>query len=273
MKCAYNAAILDRFLDDHVTFDYVIGVSAGAGNTASYLAGQRGRNLPFYTDLCHDPEYFGWKSLLKTGALFNMDYIYGTLSNEDGRYPLDWEALQANPAAYEVVATDAITGRPRYFDKSEIQRNHYVQFMAGSSLPAVCKPRVIDGIPYYDGGISDPIPVDRALSKGCDRLVVITSKPRDYVRQPQGMRWFYRYACRKYPIIVDMIDHRHITYMERFRHVFDLERAGTAFVMAPSKALPMSTYDMNEAQNQALYDLGLDDYAQMREALATFCRQ
>ncbi len=43
MKCAYSAGILDAFLDDNVTFDYCMGVSAGAANTASYLAGQRGR--------------------------------------------------------------------------------------------------------------------------------------------------------------------------------------------------------------------------------------
>ena len=30
MKCAYNAAILDRFLDEGITFDYCIGVSAGS---------------------------------------------------------------------------------------------------------------------------------------------------------------------------------------------------------------------------------------------------
>ena len=39
MKCAYSAGILDRFLDDKITFDYCIGVSAGAANTLSYLAG------------------------------------------------------------------------------------------------------------------------------------------------------------------------------------------------------------------------------------------
>ena len=39
MKCAYSAGILDRFLDEHITFDYCIGVSAGSANTASYLAG------------------------------------------------------------------------------------------------------------------------------------------------------------------------------------------------------------------------------------------
>lgn len=47
MKCAYNAAILDAFLDHNITFAYCIGVSGGSGNLASYLAGQRGRNLRF----------------------------------------------------------------------------------------------------------------------------------------------------------------------------------------------------------------------------------
>ena len=57
MKCAYSAGILDRFLDDKITFDYCIGVSAGAANTLSYLAGQRGRNLRFYTVHLDDPRY------------------------------------------------------------------------------------------------------------------------------------------------------------------------------------------------------------------------
>lgn len=40
MKCAYNAGILDAALDEQTTFDYCIGVSAGSGNLASYLAGR-----------------------------------------------------------------------------------------------------------------------------------------------------------------------------------------------------------------------------------------
>jgi predicted patatin/cPLA2 family phospholipase len=47
MKCAYSAGILDRFLDEGITFDYCVGVSAGVANAASYLAGQRGRTSAF----------------------------------------------------------------------------------------------------------------------------------------------------------------------------------------------------------------------------------
>ena len=57
MKCAYNAGILDAFLDYGITFDYCIGVSGGAGNVASYVVGQRGRNLRFCTDDIH---YMKW---------------------------------------------------------------------------------------------------------------------------------------------------------------------------------------------------------------------
>ena len=84
MKCAYSAGILDRFLDDKITFDYCIGVSAGAANTLSYLAGQRGRNLRFYTVHLDDPRYLSVRSLLRTGNLFGLEYIYGTLTNSDG---------------------------------------------------------------------------------------------------------------------------------------------------------------------------------------------
>ena len=79
MKCAYSAGILDKFLDDDITFSYCIGVSAGAANTLSYLAGQRGRNLRFYTEHLSDPRYLSVHSLIRTGSLFGLQYIYGTL--------------------------------------------------------------------------------------------------------------------------------------------------------------------------------------------------
>lgn len=77
MKCAYNAGILDAFLDCGITFDYCIGVSGGAGNVASYMAGQRGRNLRFFTDHIHSSKYFGIKSLLKTGNLLDCSIFTG----------------------------------------------------------------------------------------------------------------------------------------------------------------------------------------------------
>ncbi|HIY63860.1 MAG TPA: patatin family protein, partial [Candidatus Mediterraneibacter stercoripullorum] len=125
MKCAYNAGILDAFLDRGITFDYCIGVSGGAGNVASFVAGQRGRNLRFFTDHIHSPKYFGIKSLLKTGNLFGLQYIYGELTNSAGKDPRDFAAIMKNPIKYEVVATNALTGKAKYFGKEDMKQDDY----------------------------------------------------------------------------------------------------------------------------------------------------
>ena len=270
MKCAYNAGILDVFLDHQITFDYCIGVSGGAGNVASFVAGQRGRNIRFFTEHIHSPQYFGVKSLLKTGNLFGLQYIYGELTNSTGKDPLDFPAIMKNPAEYEVAATNAVTGEAEYFGKEDMKQDDYRPIMASSAIPAACRPVVINGVPYYDGGISDAIPVRRALEKGCDRIVVILSKQRDYVRNPQGMRFLYSTLCRKYPKIIEDIDRRHITYRENLQEVFDLEKEGKAFVFAPSEHVKVGTYSMDEKTERILYDLGVKDFSDQEEALKRF---
>ena len=270
MKCAYNAAILDAFLDHNITFAYCIGASGGSGNLASYLAGQRGRNLRFFTEHIHNPGYFGLRSFLKTGDLFGLQYIYGTLTNSMGKDPLDFPSLKNNPAEYEVVVTNALTGKAEYFGKETMVQDDYRLIMASSAIPAACRPVELNEIPYFDGGLSDAIPVSRALEKGCDRLVVILSKMRDYVRKPQGMRFLYTMRCHQYPQIISLIDHRHIAYNQNLQEVFALEREGKAFVFAPSHPIHVGTYSMNEQLERDLYALGMEDFNQQQDALAAF---
>lgn len=270
MKCAYNAGILDAFLDAGISFDYCIGVSAGSGNLASYLAGQRGRNLRFFTDHIHSPRYFGLKSLLKTGDLFGLQYIYGELTRAEGQDPLDFPAFMHNPSEYEAVVTNAVTGKPEYFGREMMKQDDYRLIMASSAIPVVCHPVELNGVPYFDGGLSDAIPVRRALEQGCEKLVVILSKNRAYVRKPQGMRAVYHIACRRYPNVVKAIQRRHKVYNQNFREVFDLEREGRAFVFAPGPSIHAGTYSMDEQAERALYDQGLEDFAQHREALEDF---
>ena len=270
MKCAYNSGILDAFLNEQIKFDYCIGVSAGAGNLASYLAGQRERNLRFFTEHIHSSSYFGLKSLLKTGNLFGLQYIYGDLTCAGGKDPLDFSAFMKNPTEYQAVVTNALTGEPEYFGREMLKQDDYRLIMASSAIPVVCRPVELNGIPYFDGGLTDAIPVHHAQEQGCEKLVVILSKNRDYVRRPQKMRALYRRACRKYPRIIDAIDQRHIRYNRNMKEVFLLEQEGTAFVFAPSEPLHVGTYSIKEEAERELYRLGLRDFSAQKEKLEEF---
>lgn len=270
MKCAYGAGVLDAFLEDGVLFDYVIGVSAGSANAASYLAGQKGRNRRFYTEHIKSPDYFGVRNLVKCGDMFNLNYIYGTLSNEGGADRLDYDAFMASPMEYEAVATNAITGKAEYFSKRNMRRNDYREVMASSAIPAICRPVFIDGVPYYDGGISDALPFRRAFEQGCEKVVCILSKARDYERKPDKFRPVYALACRKYPKVIENIDKRYIRYTKQQKKMYELEAAGRIFIFSVESDLDIGTYTMKPELNEEIYELGLRDYEDKKEALRAF---
>ncbi len=272
MKCAYSAGVLDAFLEEGIHFDYAIGVSAGSANAISYLSGQKGRARRFYTEHISDPMYFGMKSFLKTGNLFNLQYIYGEISASNGKDPLDYDTFLKDQTEFYMVATSAKTGQPVYFAKDQVTKDDYRIIMASSAIPAACKPVEIDGKKYFDGGVSDSIPVAHALEHGCDKVVVLLSKRRDFIKTPEKNKALYTLLCRKYPKTIEALNNRHIMYGKCQSLTYELEKQGKAFIFAPSKAFKMSTYAMDKEANQALYDLGIADYEEEKGKLREFLK-
>ncbi len=270
MKCAYHASILDKFLDDDIKFDYSIGVSAGAANLASYLAGQRERNLRYYTIHIKDPKYLSFSNLLKTGSIFGLQYIYGDMTNSGGTDPVDFPALMANPCEYQLVVTNAATGKAEYLGKDSLAQDDYWALMATCAIPVACKPIKHQGAVYFDGGVADSIPVAHALEKGCDKLVILLTKPRDFVKEAEKHHFLYHVILRKYPELCRALDHRHINYGNSLELIHRLENEGKAFVFYPSRHIKISTYTKDPAVMQAFYDLGMEDYHRQQEALKKF---
>ena len=142
LRGIYAAGVLDYCMDQGIRFDVGIGVSAGSANLASYTAGQKGRNYQFYTEYAFRKQYMSLGNFIRKKSYVDMDYVYGTLCGADGENPLDYPALRDNPMEFYVVATDAKTGQPKYFDKTDIRQDDYSIMKASSAIPFVCKPYI-----------------------------------------------------------------------------------------------------------------------------------
>ena len=79
MRDAFGAGILDYFLDEGINIPLCIGVSAGASNLVTYIAGQRGRIINYYDNYPNRWQYMGWRTFLLHGSFLNMEYIYEEL--------------------------------------------------------------------------------------------------------------------------------------------------------------------------------------------------
>ena len=92
------------------------------------------------------------------------------------------------------------------------------------------------------------------MDDGCDKLVVILTKPHDFVKEPERDRFIYKRLCRKYPKIIEALDHRHIMYKACQDKMFALEKSGKAFVFAPEHVLGGGTYSMDAKEEEAIYE-------------------
>ncbi|MBE6886668.1 MAG: patatin family protein [Ruminococcaceae bacterium] len=259
LRAVYGAGILDYCLDQRICFDWYGGVSAGAGNLISFLSGQWGRNHRFYTRYSSRPEYMGLRTLLRTGAYLNLDYIYSEIAHSQGEDPLDFDAFTAKGLPLVIVATDGNTGAPYYFTGADLQKDAYDPLIASSTLPVVCKPRQIGGIPYFDGGLSDPIPLQKALDAGCERVVVILSRPRDYFRTGEKDARFAALLRRSYPEVARLLRERFRLYNDQLSYAHALETEGRALILAPEDCCGVNTLTRDASRLNRLYQSGYAD--------------
>lgn len=261
LRSAYGSGVFDYCLDHGIRFDYGLGVSAGSANVTSFFAGQRGRSRRFYTQYLTRPEYMSVGNFLRTGSYLGFDYIYGTLMNRGGEDPLDYDAMVASGAEIRVVATEARTGRTRFFTQDDMRQDDYDIIKASSCLPVMDRPYVIDGTPYFDGTISDPVPIRKAFADGCTHVVLILTRPRAFRRSPSHDLASSGLLALSYPKAARSLLGRASTYNHEVDEAERLAAAGRVTILAPASIDGMSTLKQDIPAIERLYDQGFRDAA------------
>ena len=269
MRGSFTAGIYDYLNDQGVQpFDYLIGVSAGSGNMVSYLAGQRGRNLRFYLDYAFRKEYMSMHNMLRKGSYINLDYPYTILSGPGGEDPVDLEAFNASAARYEAVVTDAATGDPVYYDKALLREGNFDPIKASCAVPGACQPYPVMGRPGFDGGVADPVPYKRAIAQGCDRIVLLLTRPADYLRPPLDHQEVMEKALRRWPNAYGALLRRSARYNRDVAAVKELEREGKALLIAPTDIGGMATLTKDREAVERLYHMGYGEGPKIMEFIA-----
>lgn len=269
MRGVYAVGVLDYCMDQGIRFDIGIGVSAGSANLASYAAGQRGRNYQFYTEYALRKQYMSLGNFITKRSYVDMDYVYGTLCNSGGENPLDYPALRDNPMEFYVVATDALTGAPKYFDKGDIRQDDYSVMKASSAIPFVCKPYAVRGRPYYDGALGDPVPVEKAFQLGCDRVVVILTRPEHELRNSKKDEKFAAGIRKRYPAAAEKLCERAQRYNDGVALARKYARQGKVLMIAPDDSCGVDTLKKDKESLQRLYKKGYSDGKKITDYLST----
>jgi len=257
MRGVYTAGVLEYFLEQQLFFPYVIGVSAGACNAASYLSKQKGRNKTVTVQYASDPRYISWKNYMKNRQFFGMDFIFDEIPNK--HVPYDYDVFYNSPTEFVVGTTDCVTGEPVYFNKQDYGKELLKVLRASSSLPFVAPEISYQDKILLDGGISDPIPIKKAQRDGFTKNIVILTRNEGYEKKPSK---FHFLVNRKYPDykgLQNALRTRYQTYNETVSYLEKEEKDGNALIIRPTKPLKVGRMERNPIRLEELYNQGYQD--------------
>ena len=254
MRGIFTIGVLDNFMDRGIRFPYIIGVSAGACNALSYMSNQRGRAKFSNIDMMEKYHYIGIGKLLTKGNIMDFDLLFHKLPEEI--YPYDYEALARTTERLEVVTTNCLTGEANYFEEKNDPKRVIDIVKASSSLPFVCPLTYVDGIPMADGGVADSLPIERAISQGVRKPVIVLTRNKGY-RKPIKPTTVPPLFYRKYPELRKAIERRNNLYNEQITLIEKLEEEGQITVIRPLKPIVV---DRMERDTQKLLDLYNEGY-------------
>lgn len=254
MRGLFTAGIMDVLMEHGITFDGVVGVSAGACFGCNYKSGQVGRVLRYNLRYAHDLRYCSLWSLLTTGGIFGPRFAYYTLPQRLD--PFDITAFDRNPMEFHLVTTDVQTGDAVYQRFDRFREDMYDWILASSSMPIVSRVVDINGQLLLDGGIADSIPLQYFQRQGYERNVVILTQPADYQKKPLGHRRFIRCWLRRYPNLIAVWERRHEMYNAELRYIAEQAAKGNTLVLCPERALPIGRISHNRNHMRETYNLG-----------------
>ena len=263
----FGAGVFERLLDEKIMFDCCIGVSAGSANVITYLAGQKGRLYRFYHDYAFRKQYMSLYNLIKNGEYISLDYIYSAITNSDGEDPLNFENAKKYKGIMELVATDGETASPVYFHTDDVIQDDFWCLKASCAIPFVCKPVLKNGHTYYDGGISDPVPIDRALELGCDKIVLVISKPEEMRKSSKVDACGAKVLKKKNPALAEKLQSRIDNYNSSLQKAMQLQMEGKCLIVAPRDCCNVGTLKKTPESIDALYRSGYKEAEKIREFL------
>ena len=254
MRALFTAGVLDAFLEKSLCIDTMVSVSAGALFGVNYVSQQKGRAVRYNIKFAGDKRYMSLRNWFKTGNVLDKKFAYYDLPMKLDVF--DEKKFSESNINFYIVLTNIETGKAEYilikdvFDQMEYLR-------ATSALPFASKIIKIDGKKYLDGGITDPVPIDYCKKMGCDKLIVVLTRPKGKYKEDK-LNWLFKIVYKKYPKLVERLVNMENDYKKNLKKIIELEDKGEIFVIRPDEVLDIGRLETNKEKIKEIYNKGLE---------------
>ena len=165
---------------------------------------------------------------------------------------------------------DVNTGEGVYQRLDKVNSDFFEWIRASASMPVVAQPVEVGGRLLLDGGLADSIPLEFMMGKGYERNVVILTREEGFRKTTEHGMWLMKHLLRKWPKVIEALQHRPAHYNRQLQFVREQEREGRAFVFRPAKPLDVSRTTHDPKEMDRVYQQGREEALQRLDELKAF---
>lgn len=270
LRGVFTAGVLDLFMDKNLELSDIFAVSAGTTNALSYISKQKGRTIKINVNYVNDSRYLGMINFVKDRSIFGFDFIFHDIA--ENLEPFDFDTFNNSQQRLIAVASNCNTGKAEYFDKNNCN-SMFLACRASCSMPFLAPIIHVNNIPCLDGGISDAIPICRAIEEGCKKNVIILTRHKGYRKKISSKnKKIIESAYKHYPKLVKTLITKNIRYNSNLDYIDMLEEQKKIFVIRPKEPITISRTEKDTNKLKKLYMKGylqaLEQYNELMEYLA-----
>ena len=252
----FSFGVIDSFIKaSYNPFDIHLGVSNGAVVQLWYLLAASDYNLDKML-FSASRDYVRYSNLLFNKSIMNFEKLY---QDANKVFPINFDRLQCNLEGknFYVVVSDAASGKPEYI---ELSRENYInEMLATGSLPVLMKNEILlEGKRKYDGGITDPIPVQKAYEMGAKEIVIIRTYEQTFIRKTKLENYIAAFATRAYPNISKALKENTTTYNSALEFINNPPSDCKILQICPPQRLSTKRATTNVNIMKADYQIGMN---------------
>ncbi len=250
----FSFGITDTFIArNYDPFDIYIGVSNGVAVLCWYLIRETDNNLDKMLYAAKG-DYLSYKNIFTGKDILKFHQIY-----DDGekmfKPSMDKIKNNLDGKEYIAVVTDAIEANAEYYSFGD--GDWMPKMIASGTLPVLVRtPSLINGRRKFDGGVSDPLPVEKAYEMGAKKIILIRTYEKQFRRKMKLENYIGALFSKKYPKLRNALLEHYKTYNRALDFIKNPPNDCEIVQLCPPKKLKSKRDSKNIEILKADYKLG-----------------
>ena len=250
----FSFGITDTFIArNYDPFDIYIGVSNGVAVLCWYLIRETDNNLDKMLYAAKG-DYLSYKNIFTGKDILKFHQMY-----DDGEkmFQPSMDKIKNNLDGKEYIAvvTDAIEANAEYYSFGDGE--WLPTMIASGTLPVLVRtPSLINGRRKFDGGVSDPLPVEKAYEMGAKKIILIRTYEKQFRRKMKLENYIGALFSKKYPKLRNALLEHDKTYNRALDFIKNPPNDCKIVQLCPPKKLKSKRDSKNIEILKADYKIG-----------------